>query len=231
MPNYRIRNAGPKTAEVWLYDVIGDSWFGGISARQFADDIKGLGTVDKILLRVNSEGGDVFDGIAMYNVLKRHPARVEADIDGMAASIASVIVMAADEIRMADNAMLMIHDPWAGAVGDAAQLRDLANRLDQVKDNLIGTYAARTGIDRERLADWMAAETWFTAADAVEAGFATSVTPALQIAACADLTRFRNVPATLRARMQEPAGADRRADMTRAKLADIQRRMRAYAPA
>ncbi len=200
MPNFSIRAAGKKKAEVYIYDTIGQDWWGGISAKAFAAELKAAGAIDTILLRVNSEGGDVFDGLAIYNELVRHPARVEADIDGMAASIASIIIMAAEEIRMADNAMIMIHDPWSGAVGSAADLRDKAALLDQVAGNLVRTYAARTGQTEAQLVDWMAAETWMDARQALDRGFADQITEPLRLAASVgrDVPWFRHVPHAVR---------------------------------
>ena len=197
MPNFQIRAAGKKKLEIYLYDTIGEDWWGGISAKAFATELKNAGGgIETILLRVNSAGGDVFDGLAIYNELVRHPARVEADIDGMAASIASIVVMAADEIRIADNAMMMIHDPWTGAVGSAADLRDKAHLLDQVAGNLVRTYAARTRQPEDKLVAWMADETWFDARQAVEFGFANKITENLRLAAAAsvDVPWFRHVP-------------------------------------
>jgi ATP-dependent Clp protease, protease subunit len=229
MPNFRIRAAGKKKIEIYLYDTIGEDWWGGISAKAFAAELKSAGAnVDKIVLRVNSAGGDVFDGLAIYNELVRHPARVEADIDGMAASIASIVVMAAEEIRIADNAMMMIHDPWTGAVGSAQDLRDKAALLDQVGGNLVRTYAARTGRKEEQLKDWMAAETWFDARQAVDQGFATRITEPQRAAASSrvDVPWFRHVPhAVRRASAAHASSESALTVMADAKLAGMRQRL------
>jgi ATP-dependent Clp protease protease subunit len=96
---------------------VGEGWFGGMSAKTFVTELQKLGKVDVINLHINSPGGSVFDGVAIYNSLKSHPARIEVDVDALAASIASVIAMAGDEIRIAENAMMMIHDPTGVAIG------------------------------------------------------------------------------------------------------------------
>jgi ATP-dependent Clp protease protease subunit len=164
--------ADAKTAELLLYGDIGESWWGeSISAKSVADKLKEIGEVDVLSVRINSAGGSAFEGIAIYNQLVRASARVEVDIDGMALSIASIIAMAGEEVRMAENAMLMIHDPWTFAMGDAGELRKTADLLDAMKDNLVTTYARRTGLERDEIADLMAEETWFSAAEAKERGF------------------------------------------------------------
>lgn len=218
MANYRVRMAGSKAAEIYLYDEIGGGmWGGGISAKQFAEDLKSLGKIDTLNVRVNSPGGDVFDGLAIYNTLKRHPANVIMDIDGMALSIASVIVMAGNQVNMAKNAMMMIHDPWTVSAGTADDFRKQADLMDQVKGNLVTTYADRTKMDEAEIADIMSSETWLTADDALANGFVDGVTEDLQLAARFDLSRFRNAPkALVRARPQAVGG-----DIFRAKIAAL----------
>lgn len=223
MPNYRMRMAGSKTAEVFLYDEIGSGFFdSSVSAKQFADDLKAMGKVDRINVRVNSPGGDVFDGLAIYNTLKRHPAYVAMDIDGMALSIASIIVMAGDEINMAKNAMMMIHDPWKVAGGTADDFRKLADMMDQVKGNMAKTYSDRTKMPENEIEDMMSAETWMTAEQAVKNGFADLVTEELQMVARFDLSRFNKAPKGLAHAARQRAGAD----LFRGKIAANARRMK-----
>lgn len=197
--NIRFVNRGSKRGEIWLYDVVGEGFFGGMSAKTFSDELKALGQVDVINLHINSPGGSVFDGVAIYNQLARHPARVEVDVDGIAASIASVIAMAGDEIRIADNAMMMIHDPHGSAYGGAGDMRKTADLLDQIKDVIVATYAKRTGQPEAELAALMADETWLTAAEAVGKGFADVATADQKIAACHgfDFSQFKRAPAYL----------------------------------
>jgi ATP-dependent Clp protease protease subunit len=172
--------------EIWLYDEIGGSFFSeGVTAKTFQRELSALGKVNTIELRINSPGGNVFEGLTIYNQLKAHPAK-------------SIIAMAGDTINIAGNAMMMIHDPYGMAMGDAEEMRRTATLLDQIKGNLTDTYSARTGNNRAKVDEWMSAETWFTAQDAVQFGFADAVVQELRVAAHFDLDRFRNVPASLR---------------------------------
>jgi ATP-dependent Clp endopeptidase proteolytic subunit ClpP len=223
MPNFRIRLAAKKTAEIFLYDVIGQDWFGGITAKQFSEELKAAGDISTIKLRINSPGGDVFDGLAIYNQLVRHPAKVEADVDGEAASIASIILMAANKIRIADNAMVMIHDPWSFAVGSADDMREKAALLDSVKTNLVRTYAARTGQAEDVVSEWMSLETWMDAATAKERGFADVITEPLRAAAVVrdQVQWFRHVPQARRRSEQASA----RAAMAGAKIHELGQRL------
>ena len=216
--------------EIWLYDQIGASFFGdGISAKSFQKELASLGKVTTLNVRINSPGGDVFDGLAIYNQLKAHPARKLVDVDGLCASIASVIAMAGDEIRMAANSMMMIHDPQGVAMGDSSEMHRVAALLDQVKGNLVDTYARRTGLPVAKLEAWMRDETWMTADAAVEQGFADAVTPEQPVHARYDLARvFRNVPEALRNRA---GAAPTSADILRVRLQQQEERARAYGAA
>jgi ATP-dependent Clp protease, protease subunit len=217
MANYRMLNRGERSAEIYIYDAIGESWDGGISARQFATDLRALGKVEVLAVRINSPGGAMFDGITIYNELSRHPARIEVDIDGLAASIASVIAMAGDEIRMADNAMLMIHDPHMMAAGTADDFRRTADLMDQAKGTLVGTYAKRTGLADDKIAALMKDETWFTAREALAAGFVDVVTGAIKVTNSFDLSQFKHVPTLLK-----NSGPDRpRMNLRAARLAHV----------
>ncbi|MFF3511539.1 head maturation protease, ClpP-related [Streptomyces sp. NPDC002573] len=171
---YRITNAASDDeAEVMLYDEIG-GWFGQ-TADQFIADLKGV-TAKNLRVRVNSPGGSVFEGIAIANALRSHPANVTVQVDGIAASIASVIAMAGDRVEMAPNTMLMIHDASGVCIGDASDMEEMGELLDLISDNIADAYAARAGGTRE---DWrarMQAETWYLPEDAVEAGLADEAT-------------------------------------------------------
>lgn len=196
-------------AEIWLYEEIGGGdWFGsGISAKQFANDLKALGKVKQISLRLNSPGGDVFDGIAIYNILKQNPARVIVYVDGLAASIASVIAMAGDEIHMAGNATMMIHKAWGMTIGNSADMQAMADTLAKLDGTLTGTYAKRTGKEFEVISQMMADETWMNAQEAFDLGFVDRITEELKLAAHFDLDKFKfkkNPPA---ARMPMPPAA------------------------
>jgi ATP-dependent Clp protease protease subunit len=176
---YSIK-AQARKATIYLYDVI--DWMGD-NAKAFASDLLAVGEIDEIALHINSPGGDVFDGLAIYNTLLAHKARKVVYIDGVAASIASVIALAGDEIHIAANATVMIHNPWGFAMGDAAEMRKQADLLDKVAESIIGTYATRTGQSSEQIATWMAAETWMGADEAVARGFATHKVEAHRMAA------------------------------------------------
>jgi ATP-dependent protease ClpP protease subunit len=185
-------------AKLRLYDVI-DSWGGawGVSAKEFAAALDGLDkNTHTIQLHINSPGGEVFEGIAILNQLRAHPAKVVAVVDGLAASAASFIAAGADEVVMGQNAELMIHDAWGLCVGNAADMRGLADRLDHLSNNIASVYAHKAG---GTVADWRQAmldETWYAAQEAVDAGLANSVAeaPAAEDAAknAFDLSVFKH---------------------------------------
>ncbi len=185
-------------AELMIYDEIG-GW--GISAQQFARDLQGLGKIGTLTARIHSPGGDVFDGMAIYNMIKGHPAHKVCHIDGLAASMASVIAMAFDEVIMPENAMMMVHKPWGGTLGDADAMRKYAELLDKVESNLVGAYQQKTGLSDEVLHALLADETWLTGREAVEKGFANTLTEPLQMAASLNSKRlkdFTNMPEALK---------------------------------
>lgn len=181
-------------AEVMIYDEIG-LW--GVNAKDFVEEINSL-DVSAIDLRLNTPGGSVFDGNAIYNAIKRHPAEVTVHIDGLAASMGSVIALAGDHVKMAANALFMIHNPWTIALGDADELRETAGILDKLRDGIVGTYAAKANLEADALTAAMDAETWFTAEEALAAGFVDEITNAKEAKASATfkaaLARFKNTP-------------------------------------
>lgn len=191
--------ADSKEAEVLIYGDIGGSWFDeGITAEGITKEIAAL-DVETLNVRINSGGGMVFEGVAIYNAIARHKANVIVHIDGIAASIASVIAMAGDEIRISEGSHIMIHKPWSFAVGDASAMRKEAEVLDQLEGGIIDIYAARTDRKRAELEKWVAAETWFTGQAAVDAGFADEMVPAKKKkpAASALLNHFKRTPKDL----------------------------------
>lgn len=170
------RNSGVKftaakggAAEIILYGDIGFD----VTARQFSDEMKRLGKVSAIDLRINSFGGDVFDGVAIYSRLVDSGADITVHVDGIAASAASVVAMAGDRIRITEAGQMMIHDAWALSAGNAADFRRMADRLEAVSEQMAGIYVRRTGQDLAMVREWMAEEREFMAAEAVEFGFAT----------------------------------------------------------
>lgn len=171
-----VRNADGANStdtEVWIYDEIG-MW--GVSAQDFARELKDVDT-DTITLRLNSPGGEVYDGIAIMNALIGHDAHVTVKVDALAASIASVIAMAGDKVVMGAHSEFMIHDASTIGVGNAADLREVADMLDRVSQNIAEVYSERAGGKAEDWRDLMLAETWFSAEDAVKAGLADEVAP------------------------------------------------------
>jgi ATP-dependent Clp protease protease subunit len=187
---WQIRAAPqPKTGEVLLYGPIGSSTWRGdeVTPKQFREELEALGDVETIELYINSEGGDVFAAQAIHSMLRRHPARVHTFIDGLAASAASLVAMAGDTVTMPRNAMLMLHSPWAAAVGNANDLRATAEDLDRVRESMIAIYADRSGKSRDEVVQILDSETWYTAEEAVAAGFADEVEDGFKVAASVDL--------------------------------------------
>jgi ATP-dependent Clp protease, protease subunit len=179
----------------------------GVSAKSFLNDMRAV-KGDTINLSINSPGGDVFAGVAIYNALRSSGKKVNVKVLGLAASAASLIAMAGDEIEMPENAMMMIHNPWSFAMGDADELRSTADVLDKIGNSLVGTYAARTGKADDEIKALLDAETWMSAQEAVDMGFATKVTPALQVRASFDLDRLPEAARTTFALAQEDKDVD-----------------------
>lgn len=226
--NVQFKAKGSR-GEIWLYDQIGQSFWGdGISAKDFQKELSAMGKVNTISVRINSPGGDVFEGFAIYNQLKQHPAAIEVTVDGVAASIASIIAMAADpgKLSMAKNSLMMIHDPSGMAIGGKDEMLRVAALLDTIKGNLAETYVDRTGNAKAAVESWMSDETWFTAETAINHRFADNVTAESAVTACFDLSSFRNVPDTLRKRLQN-ARPQPSLDLVRERLSDQRRRAEA----
>lgn len=164
---YRMTvNAAAKTADVWLYDEIG---YWGITASEFCTAVAAL-DVSVINLRINSPGGEVFDGVAIHNALRTHKATVNVSVDGLAASIASVIAMAGNRITMQAGTQMMIHDASGMCLGNAADMRQCGDLLDKLSDTIAGFYAARAGGSLTSWRDTMKAETWYSPSEAMAAG-------------------------------------------------------------
>jgi len=178
-------------AEISIYDEIGAY---GVSAKAFLADLGKLPDKAPLTLRLNSPGGSVFDAVAIYNALQRHAGTVTVSIDGIAASAASYIAMAGDEIIMPENAFLMIHDPSGMVMGTAADMRAMAEALDKIGGSLLRGYAAKSGKPEDEIAAIMAKETWLDAAEALDMGFADTMAEPVKMAASFDVSRFRNAP-------------------------------------
>jgi ATP-dependent Clp protease protease subunit len=185
------------SATIYVYDAIG-GW-DGVGAKEMVRAIAGI-SASTIHLRINSPGGDVFEARAIKTALEQHKARVVAYVDGVAASAASFLMLAADEIQIAAGAFVMIHNPWGFAIGGAREMRSTADLLDSVGAAIRNDYAARTGLDDAVLTQMMDAETWLTAEESVEKKFADSIMnkPAKASAlARFDLSAYQHAPAAL----------------------------------
>lgn len=197
-----VRNeANRDAAEILIYNKIGKGWYSddGIAAKEFDAALKAIPEGRKINIRINSPGGEVWDGFAMYNMIERRSADVTVYIDGIAASIASVIAMAGSRLIMPKNSLLMIHEAQGLGMGSAAEMRDLADRLDKHSDMIAGVYADKSGMTKEEARAKMRAETWFTGQEAFDSKLADEVTNEASLSASLDfdLSAFRRVPVAI----------------------------------
>jgi len=186
---YNIQNKAGKPADVYIFDEIGTY---GITAQEFITDIKDLKDTP-INLRINSLGGDVFDGMAMYNVIKRREAKTTVYIEGIAASIATIISLGADEVVMAENSLFMIHNAWGGTMGEAKDMRKTAETLEKITGELTDIYRKKTGLSYDVLAEMMDEETWLNANEAFEMGFIDTISDSIKVAAKYDVSKFKNI--------------------------------------
>lgn len=201
---FQMKATSETSADIYIYDEIG-GW--GISARRFTEDLISLGNINHINLHIHSPGGEVFEGIAIYNQLKNHNATITVYIDGLAASMASVIAMVGTEIIMPTNAMMMIHKPWGVSWGDANDMRDYADLLDKVENVLIPAYMEKTGKTKEEIEAMLGEETWLTAEECVEHGFANTVIEPVKAMASLSSKRieeFKSMPNPLKNSLTEP---------------------------
>lgn len=203
--------ATERVIEVFVYGEIG-AW--GITANQFVQDLRAMDDgISPVIAAFNSIGGDLFDGLAMHNALSRLGTRCTGRIDALAASAASVAVCGAHRVVIASNAMLMIHNPWTYAAGDAEDFRKVADVLDQTMEAIIAAYKAKASdIDEAELRRLVAAETWLTANEAVALGLADEVGDGVSVKAClgqgAVLQRYQHAPSDLLAQLDEPDEPD-----------------------
>lgn len=177
-----------KYADIYLYDEIGSY---GVTAIDFVNEIKQLDGKD-IYLHINSVGGEIFDGMAIYNTLKKYQGKVTAYIEGIAASMGSVIPLAADEVIMSENSLLMIHNAWGKTMGEAGDMRKTAELLDKLSDEIANVYEKKTGLNLATIKSMMDEETWFNAEEALEYGFIDRVSDAIKVAASFDISKFKN---------------------------------------
>ncbi|MBA3852925.1 MAG: hypothetical protein C0503_00840 [Gemmatimonas sp.] len=196
LPQIRsVQNAADESADLFIYDIIG---WGGVTAQLVAEHLSQI-TAPTIHVRINSGGGDVFEGIAIYNALLRARGRVVTHVDGVAASAASIIALAGQEVLMAQSALAMIHSAWGCVCGNTRELRRVADLLDKVDGQLAGVYARQMDITPEAALALMEAETWMNADEAVAQGFADDIEDREAVEASFDWSLFKNTPDRLAA--------------------------------
>jgi len=179
-------------SEILIYQPIGENFWEpekSMTGETIRSQLEGDVTV-----RIDSPGGDVFAGFNIYNQLAQHDGKVTIYVDGAAASAASIIAMAGDEVYLPETSVLMIHDPWTMAVGDSADMKKTAELLDAIKDAIIPAYVNKTGLDAEQISDMMSEETWLTGPQAVELGFGTLIEDGKQTAANFERPWIKNAP-------------------------------------
>ena len=183
---YNIKNLSETSTEVIIYDEIG-AW--GVDSKSFIEEVKEIST-ENVVLRINSPGGSVIDGLSIHDAIKRMPQKVTAQIEGLAASIASIIALGADEVTMSENSLFMIHNVWGGETGGAKEMRRAADLMDKMGERLVNIYVGRTGKEESEIRTWMDEETWFTAEEALEAGFINHIEEPIALAAKFDLNKL-----------------------------------------
>ncbi len=225
---WEIKNSAEGApAELWIYEQIGADWFSeGVTAKDLCKQLAQLNVMN-IDVHINSPGGSVVDGLAIYNALERHPATVTCYIDGLAASIASVIALAGNRVVMADNALFMIHNPWGCAQGDSNEMRKMADLLDKFRDSIVGVYAKKCGMADAEIIAAMDAETWMNAEEAQAFGFVDEISGQLAMAAMSfDVAAlgFRKAPAAIvkpAAPTNEPADSSALTQAPVAKIMEV----------
>lgn len=187
---YNIKaEASSKSADVYIFDEIGTF---GLTAQSFIEEIKSYKDTP-MSLHINCVGGDVFEGMAIYNVLKKRTARTTVYIEGIAASMGSVIALAGDDVVMAENSLFMIHNAWGGAMGEATEIRKTAALLDKISGEIADIYTKKTNLPYNRVKEMMDEETWLSADEAFNLGFIDSISDAIKVAAKYDVSKFKNI--------------------------------------
>jgi ATP-dependent Clp protease protease subunit len=196
---WSFKNADEGIGELMLYGDISDfSWWGDeVTPKQFKKDLDDLGDISQLNVYINSSGGDVFAGQAIYTMIRRHKASVTVYVDGLAASIASVIAMAGDKVIMAKGSMMMVHNPWTIAIGNASEFRKIADDMDKITDSVIIPAYERSGQEVDEIKALLDAETWLSDQEAVDLGFADEIEETKMMAASVSekfYDRFKNMP-------------------------------------
>lgn len=209
-------------AELWIYDFIGHGFFeDGVTAEAVRDDLAKRDKSERLVARINSPGGDVFEAVAIRTLLAQWPGGVDVQVDGLAASSASYIATVGERVAIAEGGMIMIHEPWTVARGNSAKIRKAAATLDKVADSLVAAYSRKAGRGDDEVREAMKAETWFTADEAIAFGLATEkAAEKVEAFTVPKAFGFRNAP-----RVDEPprrqltryAAMRRHVDLTRAR--------------
>ena len=186
---YKIKNKSSEVADVYLFNDIGTF---GITAQNFIDEIKEYEDTE-LNIHINSLGGEVFEGMAIYSIIQRRKAKTTVYIEGIAASIASVIALAADEVIMSENSLLMIHNAWGGTQGEAKDMRKQAEILDKITNEIAEVYVKKSGIPYNEVIRMMDEETWLTAEEAVALGLVDSISEPIKVAAKYDVSKYKNI--------------------------------------
>jgi ATP-dependent protease ClpP protease subunit len=213
-PGFRASVTAAGEFEILLYDEIGENWYGeGITAKSIRQSLDAAGAFSRIAVRINSPGGDAFEGIAIGNILKSTGKAIDVYIDGIAASAASIVAMAGGSIVMCNNSMMMIHNAWTVCMGDAADMAKMSDTLDKISTSIAQTYVDRTGKPMDEIKAMMDAETWLGADECVAGGFATEIAEANEPAVAMArgfkvLNRLKHVPAALRNGTKKGAAPD-----------------------
>ena len=186
---YNINSKASKVVDVYIFDEIG---MGGVNAQGFIEEIKSFKD-SPMNLHINCVGGDVFDGMAIYNIIKKRTSKTTVYIEGIAASMGSVIALAADSVVMAENSLFMIHNAWGGAMGEAKEMKKTANLLDKISGEIADIYVKKTKLPYDKVKEMMDEETWLNAEEALELGFIDSISDAIKVAAKYDVSKFKNI--------------------------------------
>lgn len=189
---FNVLNGG-RTAELLVYGPIVSYGYSteDVTAKRFVDELNALGDVQEIIVRINSEGGNIFQGLAMIAALDRHPAHVITHVEGMALSIAFALLQAGNTRQMSANSLVMMHNAQGGDQGDLVAMRRAVMRLEKAQEQLVNYLASRTGNSKDQVSNWMNAETWFDANEAKQAGLIDSITGPVAIAAYADVANIQ----------------------------------------
>lgn len=191
-PGYEVQNKVNAPTEIYIYDEIG---FFGVDAQTFVQDLKAID--GDVLIRINSPGGSVFDGMAIYNAITERKEKTDTIVDGLAASAASYIALAGDSVSMSEGAFLMIHEPWSLVIGAASDMRKEADLLDKVNDQIAGFFTKKSERSLSEVKQKMVDETWFTGSEAKEFGLVDEIVEQVPAENLFDLSVFNNVPESL----------------------------------